>query len=106
MNTIRFLCTLTLGAAFTGAARADAPAETLPPGARLVRIEATPAAVALKNPFDYRQLVLTGVLASGEKVDVTRQAKLEQPSPLVKLSPTGLVRPAADGTARLTFTLA
>ena len=38
-------------ALFTGAAPAQE--EKLPPGAKVVRIEATPPAVTLKNPFDY-----------------------------------------------------
>ncbi|MCI0461416.1 MAG: DUF1549 and DUF1553 domain-containing protein [Gemmataceae bacterium] len=98
----RPLLALALVAALTGHARA----EQLPPGAKLARIEVTPAAVDLSHPFAYRQLLLTGYLESGESLDVTRMAKLEQPSPQVKLSPTGLVRPAADGQGKLTFTLA
>ena len=106
MNTIRILIALALPVALTSSARADDPVESLPPGAKLVRIEATPASITLKHPFDYRQLVLTGHLAGGEKLDVTRMAKLAESSPLAKVSPTGLVRPAADGAGRLQFTLA
>ena len=51
--------------------------ETLPPGAKLTRLEVYPASVALKNPFDYNQLLVTGVLAGGERVDVTRLVKVE-----------------------------
>jgi hypothetical protein len=79
--------------------------ETLPPGAKLVKLQAEPASVALKNPFEYRQMVITGQLESGEKVDVTRMAQAAAP-PVVKVSPTGLVRPASDGTGELKFTLA
>ncbi len=42
---------------FTGAAVAQE--EKLPAGAKVVRIEATPPAVTLKNPFDYAQVILT-----------------------------------------------
>ncbi len=87
------------------AARADETKETLPPGARLVKIEAQPASIALANPFQYAQVVLTGVLDTGERIDVTRMAELDKPAN-VKVSPTVLVRPTADGDGVLKFTLA
>jgi hypothetical protein len=78
--------------------------EKLPPGARLVRIEARPPRVELHNRFEYAQLTLTGVLASGDHVDVTRLAHLNAPA-VVKVSPTGMVRPAADGEVALEVSL-
>ena len=44
--------------------------EKLPAGLKIVRVEAFPQALDLKNPFDYRQLLLTGLLASGERMDL------------------------------------
>ena len=79
------------------AARADDAKETLPPGAKLVKIEAQPADITLDNPFEYAQLVLTGVLDTGERLDVTRMADVEKPAN-VKVSPTGAG--AADGRRR------
>ncbi len=61
--------------------------------------------IALGNPFAYAQLVVTGHTATGERFDVTRMAAIEAPASLVKLSPTGLVRPVADGTGMLKFRL-
>src|SRR5262245_14302050 len=87
-------------ALFTGAAPAQE--EKLPPGAKVVRIEATPTAITLKNPFDYVQVILTAHLSTGDKVDVTRVVRAEPPA-VVKVSPTGLVRPQADGTGQLRF---
>jgi hypothetical protein len=69
-------------------------------------MEARPAAIDLKNPYAYSQLLLTGYLETGEQVDVTRLAQVEKPANLVKVSPTGLVRPQADGKGQLKFTLA
>ncbi|MBI1916416.1 MAG: DUF1553 domain-containing protein [Planctomycetes bacterium] len=89
-------------ALFTGAAVAQD--EKLPPGAKVVRIEATPPAVTLKNPFDYAQVILTGQLSTGDKVDVTRMVKVEAPD-IVQVSPAGLVRPVADGAGQLRFRL-
>src|SRR5438132_6664915 len=80
--------------------------EKLPPGAQIAKIEARPAAVQFKTPFEYSQLVLTGYLKDGNKVDITRIAKIEPPPNLVKLSETGLLRPAADGNGQLKITLA
>ncbi len=75
--------------------------EALPPDSKLIRVEAAPAKIHLKNPFDYAQLMLSGVLENGERIDVTRMAKLETPDALVKASPAGLVRPVADGDGQL-----
>jgi hypothetical protein len=79
--------------------------ENLPPNAKLVKLEATPAAMELKHPFDYRQVVLTGVLESGERIDVTRLAKAEAPANLVSVSDRGFVRPTGDGAGQLKFSL-
>jgi hypothetical protein len=79
--------------------------EKLPPGRRVAALEALPKAIHLKNRFDYSQLLLTGVLDDGSRVDVTRLAKLEYPAKLVKVSATGLVRPLADGTGEIRATV-
>src|SRR5260370_22793875 len=75
--------------------------EKLPTGVKIVRLEAFPSALDLKSPFDYRQLLLTGVLASGERLDLTRLAQIAGQGNLVKVSPTGLVRPVTDGAGEL-----
>src|SRR5437899_3680685 len=80
--------------------------EKLPAGAQIIKIEARPAAMQLKTPFDYSQLILTGYLKDGDKVDVTRIAKIEPRANLVKISETGLARPVADGSGQLKITLA
>src|SRR5262245_35650876 len=104
-NLRRGIVAATLGMALAFAPQARAE-EKLPPGAKLVRIEAQPPAVHLKHAFDYSQLVFTGVLDSGERLDVTRMVKGEAPVAAVTVSPTGLVRPVADGAGEFTFTLA
>jgi hypothetical protein len=79
--------------------------EKLPEGRSLVRIEAVPASVELKTPYDYRQLLITGELDSGERVDVTRLVQAEVPEAVVSLSPNGQVRPKADGAGELKLSL-
>jgi hypothetical protein len=100
----RWLAALALGAVMAPAAAAQTPApqaEKLPPGAKLARLEAMPARVALCGPFDYAQLLITGVLASGERVDVTRMARLEVPAGILKATDRGLLRPVGDGMGTL-----
>lgn len=80
-----------------------AEAETLPEGLEVVALEATPAAIELSHKFDYRQVLITGKLSSGETVDLTRMAELASASPLVSVSAERLVRPAADGEGKLAF---
>jgi hypothetical protein len=78
--------------------------EKLPPGAQVTRLESSPASVTLKHPYDYRQLLITAHLASGEKIDVTRMPPIAATAN-VKISPNGLVRPTADGNGELNFRL-
>src|SRR5262249_7109640 len=84
---------------------ATANAEALPPGAKIVKVEAQPPRVELKTPFEYSQLLLTAHLAGGEEIDVTRIAKIEAPSQLVRVNATGVVRPVADGKGDLKIAL-
>jgi hypothetical protein len=104
-----FGLSLGLLAAWTTAAvgAEQAPAvEKLPANAKVVHISAYPASIHLKHRYDYRQVLLTAELDTGERVDVTRLAKLDKPAALVKVSETGIIRPLADGTGELKFTLA
>jgi len=82
------------------------PAEILPAGARIVKLQALPQTIDLKSPFEYRQILVTGTLATGEAVDLTRLAKVQAPASLVNVSPTGIVRPTADGKGELKITYA
>src|SRR5262245_50376525 len=100
----RHMVSLIALAVFSAALRAQTP-ETLPPGAKLKSVEVRPERIDLKHPFDYRQVLLTGILESGERVDVTRMAEFKAPATLVKVSPRGQVRPVSDGAGKLDFTV-
>src|SRR5262249_40533524 len=89
--------------ALAASARAQ---EQLPPGARLARIEAQLASVSLGHPYEYAQLVLTGVLETGDRLDVTRMVTFDAPAQVAKLSATARVRPVADGDGEIKATLA
>ena len=79
--------------------------EALPPGVKLAKIAAHPAAVRIGDPWSYTQLVLTGTTAAGESIDVTRLATWTEPA-AVKVGPTGQVRPLADGKGTLVAKIA
>src|SRR5262245_12759288 len=81
---------------------AQAP-EKLPPGAKLKAVEARPERIDLKHAFDYRQVLLTGILESGERVDVTRLAQFKAPANVAKVSERGQVRPVGDGAGNVEF---
>ncbi len=70
----------------------------------LAGITVEPAQVSLTGPFAAVQLVVTGSLAGGGTVDLTRSVRFEPEGadrPLVAVGPGGLVRPLADGSAAL-----
>jgi len=87
------------------ASRSFAAEEALPPGATVSSIEAQPATIELKNRFEYAQVLLTATTAAGDRIDATRLAKAGKSADVVEVSPTGLIRPKADGKAEITFSL-
>jgi hypothetical protein len=95
--------TLTL-AALLALGLSAAAREPLPAGLTITRLEAKPAAVTLKTPFDYTQLLVTGHTAAGEQIDVTRMVEVAAPA-AVTVSPAGLIRPTADGRGEVKLTL-
>src|SRR5262249_11863029 len=82
---------------------ADVPGETLPAGITVVRSKARPASVELKHKFDYRQLLITGKLQTGETVDLTRMAQAAQQGAAVTISADGLVRAKQDGSDKVVY---
>ena len=70
--------------------------EKLPPGAKVVSLEAWPGPITLVDKFSYAQLLLSAKLSTGDTVDVTRMAKIDLPAQ-VKINDHGLVRPVAKG---------
>jgi len=84
----------------------------LPVTSMVESLAVEPAAIRLDGPFAAVQLVVTGRLAGGESVDLTRSVRFApaegpaggagtDPLTLVSIGPGGLVRPRADGTAAL-----
>jgi len=81
----------------------EAQTERLPPGLKVASIEARPASINLQHKFDYRQLLLSGKLESGETVDLTRLAKPSQQGAAATVSADGLIRAKEDGASKITF---
>jgi Protein of unknown function (DUF1553)/Protein of unknown function (DUF1549) len=105
IRSLHSIWTLAL-AGFVLAAAGAAAQEKLPPGAKVVKVEVRPDRIELKTPFEYRQLLVTGVLENGDRVDLTRQTRLEAPAGLVKVSDIGQVRPGGDGSGAIKFSAA
>ncbi|MCS7045244.1 MAG: DUF1553 domain-containing protein [Gemmataceae bacterium] len=102
----RFWLSLVPFISFALPVSAQGPAEEkLPPGAKLRAVEVRPERIVLQHPFDYRQVLITGVLENGDRVDLTRLARWKVPDHLVQVSPRGQVRPKGDGTGALEFTV-
>ncbi len=73
------------------------PVEKLPANLKIVRLEALPKKIDLKHPYDYAQLLVTAVAASGERIDVTRLATVAADEGLIRMNDRRLVRPVRDG---------
>ncbi|HND53018.1 MAG TPA: DUF1549 domain-containing protein, partial [Pirellulaceae bacterium] len=73
----------------------------LPAGLKIVAVETQPGTIELTHKFDYRQLLVTGRLDTGEIVDLTRLVKPETPPKVAAISPNGLVTAVADGQEQI-----
>ncbi|MEE2686511.1 MAG: DUF1549 domain-containing protein [Planctomycetota bacterium] len=98
------LCLLLAGSISTAFAEEETTeAEVLPKNLKVISLAIYPDQVKLGSPFAYRQVLLTGILKTGESVDLTRMASLESTSSIVRVSENGLVRPLTNGTDKLAF---
>ena len=95
------LVLLGLGASFSLAE--EKAKERIPDGLSVQHVTVSPEAAELTTPFTYRQLLITGELASGETVDLTRLATLESEPKTVTVSPGRKISPQANGAETLVF---
>ncbi|WP_437203093.1 DUF1549 domain-containing protein [Planctomicrobium sp. SH664] len=75
--------------------------EQLPGGANVTALEVQPTQVELNGPFDAVQLLVTGVLETGERIDLTRIVELKSASESYQISPLGRLAPRADGSGSI-----
>ncbi len=87
----------------SGPVASAAPKEKFPEGKSAVALEATPQSITLANKYAYSQLQISAQLSGGERIDVTRMVDVNVPAELATVSPTGVVRPVADGEGQITF---
>lgn len=98
---------LSHGAGAAVDAFAEAPTrEQLPEGLVIESVSVWPEKVMLDRPWQAAQILLTGQLASGETVDLTRMAVLRSEPTTVRVSSTRSVEALADGEERLEFEVA
>lgn len=69
---------------------------------KVVGISVSPASVKVSKRYEYAQLLVTGWLASGDTVDLTRKSDYASSAAIVDISKRGLVKPTKDGKAELT----
>lgn len=80
--------------------------ESLPAGTSVTSIEVTPPQVELNRQTAYTQLLITGILNTGDRYDLTRLAQFTATGGVASVSPQGRVRPVALGTGKLSFDVA
>ena len=73
--------------------------ETFPEGRELTSIEISPNIARLNGPWDYQQLLVTGILDSGDRIDVTRLSKFMLPPDAGLITPDGHLKAHRDGTS-------
>lgn len=72
--------------------------ESLPSGMGLMSLEVSPQSIELNDRYEYVQLLVTGILNTGDRVDVTRMATIEAAGNAVHVSALGRVHYQAPGT--------
>src|SRR5437763_6066802 len=80
------------------------PQEALPAGAKVVRLETVPNSITLRNPFEYRQLLVNAYLDNGDMIDATRMVEVDKSECPATISPRGIVRPLTNGQGNLKLT--
>ncbi|MCZ6674810.1 MAG: DUF1549 domain-containing protein, partial [Verrucomicrobia bacterium] len=71
-------------------------------GQRLTALYISPANIDLTGPMAYNQLLVTGELASGDTVDLTRKVKWSLSRTVASVDDRGVIRPDSAGKATLT----
>jgi mono/diheme cytochrome c family protein len=83
------------------AALPPVPAVTAPPAEPIVRLDVEPSVIRFTRPTDYAQVLLTGTLTNGTRVDATRLARWTVEGDLGQVTSGGRFTPAHRGTGKL-----
>lgn len=76
-----------------------------PVAAAVAGLDVEPKVTVLASPAAYAQLVATASLASGDVVDATRVVEFKVEGDAVEVTRSGLVKPKADGVAKVILSL-
>ena len=79
--------------------------DLMPPGAKVIGIEISPATVVLDAPHAYNQLLVTAKLHTGDTADVTRQVKWSIDQPISQIDRSGIAQPTRAGEGTITASL-
>ncbi|MEO7678958.1 MAG: hypothetical protein ABIV39_19565, partial [Verrucomicrobiota bacterium] len=106
MNRFCILFALFL-ADFSGKA---SPAKPEPPAAlpvpKIVSIRLEPASIALLNGRDERRVLVIGETGTGQKIDLTAEAKMISEAPIVEIDGRNFIRPKSKGETRISVSAA
>ncbi len=76
--------------------------DRIPEGTRVTSLSMEPGSIVLKSPEDYNQILVTGILNTGTKVDLTRMVDWSFNRPIAMVEKRGIIWPRAEGRATLT----
>lgn len=71
--------------------------EKLPDGRKLTAIEVSPPVARLNGPWSYQQLLVTGILDTGDQIDVTRMSQFTLSAAAGQVTPAGQLQASRDG---------
>jgi hypothetical protein len=85
----------------TGSSAAIGGRDHRPDNAAYTGVDISPASIILKDPFASSQLLATGQLADGARVDLTGSVEVLSVPDFLEITPSLLLRPIADGSGTL-----
>lgn len=74
-------------------------------GQQLASLSISPTNITLDSPISYNQILVSGELASGEIVDLTRQVDWKFSKAVASVDERGVIRPKISGRANLTASI-
>ena len=100
----RLVALICIGLATTPPFRCAAAQDGLDPSAPAIeKIEIHPSTVQFKSSRQTAMLLVTGYLADGQTIDLTRDAALTSSDEAVAAVRNGAIEPTGDGTAQITI---
>jgi hypothetical protein len=72
--------------------------------ANITELAVTPSELSFRSPSDGMRVLVTGISTDGEKIDLTKSARVEPAEPVVKLGADGLLYPVRQGDTKVTVT--